>query len=138
MNLHKFNRYPSYAKGIIFLYAAGFLTMMIYHISSVFNFGLSARNIPLPINVWYDMLGFLIVPFTLIMLFAKPKRGLVISVVVMVLTFIFDALVRYIIQDSSYADWFYYFEISFAIFVLTSFPVMRIMVKPKKADEQYA
>jgi len=112
--------------------------MMIYHISSVFNFGLIARNIPLPINLWYDTLGFLLIPFTLIMLFTKPKQGLVISLIIMILTFIFDALVRYIIQDSSYADWFYYFEISFAILVLTSFPVMRIMVKPKKSDEQYA
>ncbi len=138
MALEKFKKYPAYAKGIMFLYAAGFLTMMIYHISTVFRLGFIAREAPFLINVWYDALGFLIVPFTLIMLFAKPKPGLIISLAVMMLTFIFDAMVRYIIQDESYANWFYYFEISFAVFILASFPVMRIMVKPKKTDQQYA
>lgn len=138
MALNKFNRYPAYAKGIMFLYAAGFLTMMIYHISTVFRMGFVAREAPFLINIWYDALGFLIVPFALIMLFAKPKAGLVISLAMMMLTFVFDALVRYIIQDESYANWFYYFEISFAIFVLASYPIMRVMVKPKKTDKQYA
>lgn len=138
MALDKFKRYPAYAKGIIFLYAAGFLTMMIYHISTVFKMGLIAREAPFLINLWYDALGFLIVPFALIMLFAKPKTGLGISLAVMLLTFVFDAMVRFIIQDESYANWFYYFEISFAIFVLASFPIMRIMVKRRKTDQQYA
>jgi len=138
MALDKFKRYPAYAKGIMFLYAAGFLTMMIYHISTVFKMGFVAREAPFLINVWYDALGFLIVPFTLIMLFAKPKTGLIISLAVMMLTFIFDALVRYIIQDESYANWFYYFEISFAIFILASFPIMRVMVRPERSDKQYA
>lgn len=138
MALDKFKRYPAYAQGIMFLYAAGFLTMIIYHISTVFRMGFIAREAPFLINVWYDALGFLIVPFALIMLFARPKPGLVISLAVMMLTFVFDALVRYIIQDESYANWFYYFEISFAIFVLASYPIMRVMVKPKKGDKQYA
>ncbi len=138
MAFSKLKKYPSYGKGIILLYAAGFLTMMIYHISTVFQMGLIAREAPLFINLWYDALGFLIIPFTLIMLFLQPKRGLGISLAVMTLTFIFDALVRFIIQDESYANWFYYFEISFAIVVLASFPIMRVMVKPKNTDKQYA
>jgi hypothetical protein len=138
MAVNKFKRYPLYAKGIIFLYTIGYLTMMIYHIFEVVNLGFFSRNTPLIINIWYDALGFLIVPLTIVMLYAMPKRGLGISLAVMMLTFVFDALVRYVIQDDSYANWFYYFEISFAIFVLATYPVMRIMVKPKNSDKQYA
>jgi len=138
MSVNKFKNYPTYAKGIIFLYTLGYITMMIYHIGGVFEHGLIARDTPLVVNLWYDALGFIIVPVAVILLYAKPKLGLTVSLVVMVLTFIFDALVRYVIQDDSYANWIYYFQISFAVLVLTSYPIMRILVKPKNKDREYA
>ena len=138
MAVNKFSNYPAYAKAIVFLYTVGYLVMMFYHISGLLELGLFARNTPFIVNLWYDALGVAIVPFAIIMLYAKPKLGLTISLGVMMVTFLLDALVRYVIQDDSYANWFYYYEMSFAIFVLASYPAMRILVKPKNKSQEYA
>jgi hypothetical protein len=134
----KFSDFPLYAKSIIFFYTAGYLVMLIYHISEVIRMGFLSRDVPFVINIWYDALGFLIVPLVVVLLYVRPQIGLATSLTVMMLTFIFDALIRYILLDDSYANWFYYFEISFAILVLASFPVMRFLVKPKKSERHYA
>lgn len=136
--VNKFKNFPLYAKSIIFFYTAGYLVMLIYHVSEVINRGFFSRDISFVINIWYDALGFLIVPIVLILLYTRPQTGLITSLAVMMLTFIFDALIRYILLDESYANWFYYFEISFAILVLASFPVMRFLVKPKNTERHYA
>ncbi|WPP48076.1 hypothetical protein [Catalinimonas niigatensis] len=133
----QFKDFPLFAKSIIFFYTVGYLVMLIYHISEVINLGFFSRNVPFVVNIWYDALGFLIIPIVLVLLYARPQIGLVTSAVVMMITFIFDALIRYILLDESYANWFYFFEISFAILVMASFPVMRFLVKPKNASEKY-
>ncbi|MFP4092540.1 MAG: FeoB-associated Cys-rich membrane protein [Cyclobacteriaceae bacterium] len=138
MAFNKFRNFPLYAKGIIFIYTLGFLTMMIYHIGTVIQYGFFARDISMPVNIWYDALGFLIVPATIILLYARPTTGINTAMVVMLITFTIDALVRFIIQDDSYANWFYYFEIVFAIVVLATYPFMRYMIKSKKSGKQYA
>ncbi|MEK6475889.1 hypothetical protein WJR50_00090 [Catalinimonas sp. 4WD22] len=136
--IKKLSNYPLYAKSIIFFYTAGYLVMMFYHIDEVLQLGFSSRDIPSIINIWYDALGFFIVPLTIILLYVRPHVGLTFSLSVMMLTFIFDALIRYIILEGQYANWFYYFEMVFAILVLTSFPIMRFLVKPKKSDKHLA
>jgi len=136
--VRKFANYPLYAKGIIFFYTAGFLTMTIYHIAEVFQMGFFSRDVPFIINIWYDALGFIIVPAVLILLYTRPKAGLLFALAVTAITFVLDALVRYIIQDESYVEWFYFFEITFAILVITTFPIMRFLVKPKTSEKHYA
>jgi uncharacterized membrane protein YczE len=138
MALNKFKSFPRYAKGIIFIYTLGFLVMMIYHIGSVLEYGFTAREVALPIEFWYDALGFLLVPITIVLLYARPITGINTTMGVMLITFILDALVRFIIQDESYANWFYYFEISFAIVVLATYPFMRYMIRTHNKNTQYA
>lgn len=136
--MKEFKAYPLYAKIIIFFYTVGYLVMMAYHIFEAIQMGLFSRNVPLAINIWYDALGFLIAPLAIVLLYIRPSAGLIFSLAAMSITFIFDALIRYIILEGEYSNWFYYFEIVFALGVIGTFPIMRYMVKPKESDKHLA
>lgn len=136
--MNKFKDYPRYARIFMVVYAINFLIITGYNLVHLFSNGFLSREIPAIIDIYYDLL-IVLLPIAIFLLFTKPKAGLWMSGILMMLTFISDALVRFILEDESYFTGFYYYKLVFSMFVFFSFPVLRYLTNPhltrKKAEK---
>ena len=128
--MNKFKDYPRYAQIIMAVYAINFAIITVYNLVHLISNGFFSRGIPTVIDIYYDLL-IILLPIAIFLLFTKPKVGLWMSGILMMLTFIFDALVRFILEDESYFTGFYYYKLVFSMFVFFSFPVMRYLTNPR-------